>query len=198
VLIGIDFDNTIVCYDRLFRAVAVERGLIPTTVPASKQAVRDWLRQSGRESDWTELQGIVYGSRMADADMFPGVQSFFRRCRRADVPARIISHRSRFPYRGEPHDLHAAARKWLAASGIDIEPGEAFFELTIGEKLTRIAEQGCTHFVDDLPELFAEPAFCVGVERILFDPNAAHLCSTSCQRFATWADIENYLLSGAA
>ena len=34
--VGIDFDNTIVCYDRLFRRLAVERGLIDAGVPAAK------------------------------------------------------------------------------------------------------------------------------------------------------------------
>jgi len=42
--IGIDFDNTIVCYDQIFHEAAVERDLIQPNLPASKQVVRDALR----------------------------------------------------------------------------------------------------------------------------------------------------------
>ena len=52
--IGVDFDNTIVCYDRLFHRLARERGLIPETVPQTKGAVRDYLRSIDREDDWTK------------------------------------------------------------------------------------------------------------------------------------------------
>jgi len=44
VRIGIDFDNTIVSYDTLFHRVALERGLIPISVPANKISVREYLR----------------------------------------------------------------------------------------------------------------------------------------------------------
>jgi len=51
MVLGVDFDNTIVRYDDLFHRVAVERGLVPATVPARKNDVRDFLRQQGRERD---------------------------------------------------------------------------------------------------------------------------------------------------
>ncbi len=39
MLVGLDFDNTIVCYDRLFHRLASERGFITEAVPATKGAV---------------------------------------------------------------------------------------------------------------------------------------------------------------
>ena len=81
-MIGVDFDNTIVCYDDVFGRVAIERGLVPAAVASSKTAVRDHLRAIGQEDRWTELQGIIYGPRMVDAPMFPGVAEFFARSRR--------------------------------------------------------------------------------------------------------------------
>ena len=62
--IGIDFDNTIVSYDALFHKVAREQGVVPPNTPANKLAVRDYLRQIGKEDLWTEMQGYVYGERM--------------------------------------------------------------------------------------------------------------------------------------
>ena len=50
MIVGVDFDNTIVAYDALFHRVASERGLIPATVAATKIAVRDALRASGQEA----------------------------------------------------------------------------------------------------------------------------------------------------
>ena len=59
--IGIDFDNTIACYDGVFHAVAVERGLDPAEPrPRQEQRPRPPARQ-GREDDFTVLQGYVYG-----------------------------------------------------------------------------------------------------------------------------------------
>ncbi|MCH8872612.1 haloacid dehalogenase-like hydrolase, partial [candidate division KSB1 bacterium] len=71
-----DFDNTIVSYDHVFHMVAVDHGLIDPAVPASKVAIRDHMRRTGNEDAWTELQGYVYGKRMADASAFPGVVEF--------------------------------------------------------------------------------------------------------------------------
>jgi len=59
--IGIDFDNTIACYDGVFHAAALERGLIPADIGRDKNSVRDHLNGAGRNDDFTELQGYVYG-----------------------------------------------------------------------------------------------------------------------------------------
>ena len=77
--IGIDFDNTIACYDQLFHRMALEKGLIPADLPEGKSQVRDYLRHGGKEDAWTELQGHVYGARMGEAPPFPGVIEFFVR-----------------------------------------------------------------------------------------------------------------------
>jgi len=191
-MIGIDFDNTIVCYDDVFARVAVELGLVPPEFATSKTAIRDHLRAAGQEDRWTELQGTIYGPRMPDAPPFPGVREFFQACRAAGVPVAIVSHRTRFPYLGERHDLHAAARDWLARhgfhdpAGIGLPVERVFFEETKEAKLARIAEVGCTHFIDDLPELLAHPLFPQDVRRILFDPQAAAPLPPDTSRLSAW------------
>ena len=107
--VGVDFDNTIVCYDDVFHRVAVEWGLIPAEIAASKGAVRDYLRAEGREDTWIEVQGYVYGNRFREAPPFPGVTEFFNRCEEQAVPISIISHRTRYPFAGPRYDLHEAA-----------------------------------------------------------------------------------------
>ena len=192
--IGVDFDNTIVCYDALFHRVALEQNLIPADLPVNKSEVRNHLRRLGREPLWTEMQGYVYGARMAEAAPFPGVIEFFQECRRAGIPVSIISHKTLQPFLGERHDLHQAARQWLEQQGffdpakIGLPRDEVFFELTKEAKLQRIAQCGCDCFIDDLPELLAEPAF-PKIERILFDPADLYEAETQFFRARSWADI---------
>jgi len=202
-VIGIDFDNTIVCYDDVFQAIAVEQGLVPPHAATSKTAIRDHLRAIGQEDRWTELQGTIYGPRMMDARPFPGVVEFFAACRAAGVPVAIVSHRTRFPYLGERHDLHAAARDWLARhgfhdpAGIGLPVERVFFEETKEAKLARIAEVGCTHFIDDLPELLAHPLFPADVRRILFDPHGQHASPAGIDIAPSWPHLRNILVGTA-
>ena len=108
--IGVDFDNTIVCYDDLFHRLALERGLIHPSVPRDKTAVRDHVRENGQEDAWIEMQGHVYGDRMSEAVAFPGVEDFFETCAARDIETFIVSHKTRYPNRGGSADLHEAAR----------------------------------------------------------------------------------------
>src|SRR5437762_14376029 len=107
--IGVDFDNTIVCYDEVFHRIALAEALIPADLPRDKMAVRNHLRATGREDRWTAMQGLVYGERMAEAQPFPGAREFFSACAEKLVRVAIISHRTRQPIVGNPCDLHAAA-----------------------------------------------------------------------------------------
>ncbi|MGV8996290.1 MAG: hypothetical protein ACOH12_05040 [Parvibaculaceae bacterium] len=196
--IGIDFDNTIVSYDALFSKVAREAGLVPDTLPATKLAVRDHLRTIGREDDWTEMQGTVYGSRMAEAIAYPGAFAFMRAARDEGHDLFIVSHKTRYPFRGVQYDLHIAARTWVEASMRDaqgelIAPTHAFFELTKEEKLGRVGALECDCFIDDLPEILLAAYFPSGVAPILFDPDDIHTDQSSLLRLSSWADIARHL-----
>jgi hypothetical protein len=198
--LGIDFDNTIVCYDALFHRVALEGGWIPADLPVNKTDVRNHLRATGREPIWTEMQGRVYGARMSEASPYHGVKEFFLACRRAELPVCIISHKTRHPFLGEPHDLHQAALDWLRQEGffddggIGLTRDRVFFELTKASKLERIAACQCTHFIDDLPEFLGEAAFPAGVERLLFDPNQLYGEERRFERHHSWVALRERLV----
>ncbi|MFN0313426.1 MAG: haloacid dehalogenase-like hydrolase [Burkholderiales bacterium] len=178
--IGVDFDNTIVCYDRVFHRAAVEQGLIPPETAADKNSVRDYLRAQGGEEHWIALQGEVYGKRMLEADPFPGFLAFAKAAQAAGAALLIVSHKTRIPFKGPAWDLHQAARDWIAAhlGNAMVPPENVFFELTKDAKLGRIAQCGCTHFIDDLPEILTAPAFPAGTRGLLFDP-AGHFAGDS-------------------
>lgn len=196
--LGVDFDNTIVCYDQLFHRVALEKGFIHKELTATKASVRNFLRETDRERAWIELQGYVYGDRMDEAEPFPGVLDFFSRCRQLDVVTCIISHKTRFPFEGPSYDLHEAARRWLRKHGLDGQdfnpPDFIYFELTKEAKLDRIARLGCTHFIDDLPEFLSVADFPQGIIRILFDPGVSYFSECRFMRAESWREIQERLL----
>ncbi|MDD5656740.1 MAG: aminoglycoside phosphotransferase family protein [Elusimicrobia bacterium] len=200
MIIGVDFDNTIVCYDRLFHGVALRRGLIPEGVPAAKEAVRDYLRRAGGERAWIGLQGRVYGPEMRRAPAFPGALAFLRRCRFLGIPVRIISHRTRRPFAGPLYDLHRWARLWLRRHGVfdrrrlGLRPGDVRLLPTKAAKLAAIRRHGCTHFVDDLPEFLRHPDFPSGVRRILFDPQCGAARRGPWRRVGGWREAQAALL----
>lgn len=181
--IGLDFDNTIVSYDALFHRIALEQGVVPAATPANKVAVRDHLRSVGQEERWTLMQGEVYGARMDEAVTYPGVIEFLLHAGGAGHELFIVSHKTKHPFLGPAHDLHAASRRWLEhnllAQGRPlIAPGNVYFELTRDEKLARIAQLECDVFVDDLPEVLLATGFPSSTTGILFDPEGNHGSAT--------------------
>jgi hypothetical protein len=193
--IGIDFDNTIACYDGVFHAAALEKGLIPADLSRDKNSVRDHLNGSGRKDDFTELQGYVYGSRMELVSPYPGFAEFVAAASGTGHTLFIVSHKTKHPILGPRHDMHAAARAFLAARRLmganlnQINPTSVFFELTKEEKVARAAELRCEIFIDDLPEILAMPGFPSGMRRILFDPQSQFDGCTGFERRTSWAAI---------
>ena len=202
-VIGVDFDNTIVCYDRLFYQSAVELDLISPEVTATKQQVRNHLCRAGRGNDWTELQGYVYGYRIREAELFPGVDDFFRCCVECGISTCIISHKTRHPVAGHHYDLHESAMSWLDAVGfldvgnVGLSPAQVFFEPTKERKLGRIADMRCDYFVDDLPELLLDPEFPGRVKRILFDPARHHSEFNGLEIADSWKSIKTVIFKPA-
>lgn len=198
--IGIDFDNTIACYDGVFRKAALEHGLVPETIGYSKNAVRDHLRAQGRDPVFTELQGYVYGARMDLAALYPGVKDFIASATKAGHELFLVSHKTRLPFAGPAYDLHEAARGFLLTNGLvgaDAFPaGNVHFELTKEAKVARASSIGCDVFVDDLPEILALPGWPARMRAVLFDPEQQHATSTL-ERHATWASIGQALLGTA-
>ena len=97
------------------------------------------------------------------------------------IPINIISHKTRVPYLGAKVDLHAAAKNWLTinhffdTNGLNLKENQIYFEVTKEEKIDRIMANGCTHYVDDLPEILE--MIPKGIQKILFSPNSRAVCS---------------------
>ena len=112
-ILGLDFDNTLVEYDELFYEAALENKLVPSDIQKNKTAVRDYLRSVGRETDFTLLQGEVYGRKILDAKPTKGLIEALIQIRELDIPMILVSHKTRTPIKGPAYDLHKAARDWM-------------------------------------------------------------------------------------
>ena len=199
--IGVDFDNTLISYDKLIHAIALERGLIRPDTHKNKKTIRDAIRQlPDGEAEWQRLQAILYGPRMEEATLARGVRAFFDLGKRRQARVYIISHKTEYAAYGEIRtNLRVAALDWMQrhdffkADGLRISPQDVFFTSTRPEKIARIKQLRCTHFIDDLEETFIEDSFPTGVERILYIPLATDLPSGGVRSFSTWKDISQYV-----
>ena len=194
MLIGLDFDNTIVCYDKAIAQLAEELFELPEEVPRTKLGLRDHLRASAREPEWTAFQGELYGPGMRYAQPFKGAVETMMQLVTAGHELVIVSHRSRRPYAGEPHELHSAARNWVAevlqSAGLFTgDNGNVNFFETRKEKVARIAELGCTAFLDDLPEVLGDPGFPSSVTGILFDPSGGTPAAEGQRCISAWPEL---------
>jgi hypothetical protein len=195
--IGIDFDNTIVGYDRVFLDTAVREGLLGRDFAGDKQAIRDAIRLlPDGELAWQRLQGIVYGRGIVEAAMFEGVDRFLRRCRDEGHVVFVVSHKTEYGhFDRERTNLRAAAIDWMqrhgffVADGYGLSADNVFFEASRTDKLDRIARIGCTHFIDDLEEVLSDPGF-PPINRILFSIHGGAGAGSLFPTCATWSQIE--------
>lgn len=196
--IGLDFDNTIIQYDEVFRQAAGQRGLISPGFPGSKQQVRDAIRRlPDGELRWQALQGYVYGKGIEGAVLFPGVADFLRRARAQGDTVLIVSHKTEHGhFDPDKINLRGAAMGWMEAQGFftdqgfSMTPGNVHFASSRSEKLGRIADLKCDVFVDDLEEVLEDPGFPGGVRRILFSSQGATTNDVPYHVCRDWRSVE--------
>ena len=201
MIIGIDFDNTIISYERLFSQIAETSNLVPKEHCQSKNYIRNYLRKIGQEDKWTELQGIVYGKEILQAKPYSGVIDFLIKAVKKNISVFIISHKTKYSKKGVKYDLHKSALDWLhynsffsKETGLTIN--NVFFNPTREEKIQKIMNLKCDSFIDDLPEIFNDLSFPNNVEKILFDPVGNYsIDDKKYSLLKSWNDISEYIVS---
>ena len=179
--IGIDLDNTIACYDKAFSVVAHELGFTDLMIFLTKSQVKELvLARPGGDLDWQRLQGQVYGKYIHLATVFPGFVEFVCRSKLNGHSVFVVSHKSEYGHFDNTRvNLRDAALSWMTqhriigSDGTALLKSEIFFASTRREKLYRIRTLECTHFIDDLEEVLADPFFPEWTERILFLPDCS-------------------------
>ena len=176
MLVGLDFDNTIANYDSLFREIGLELNIISQDWKGNKKDLRNLILTNPEgEEIWMKIQGKVYGEYMHRAKLTPGVANFLLQCKAKKIEVCIISHKTEYGHYDKKNiSLRKEATKWMFEKNLfdnsftSLSKNNVFFENTRKEKVTRISKIGCSHFVDDLPEVFEEPNFPKNTKKILF------------------------------
>jgi hypothetical protein len=178
MLIGLDFDNTLIHYGRVFRELAIERGLAPESIAADKGAVRAHVWEWFSDIEWQQLQAAVYGAGIGRGQFMPGAPEFIRLCRTKGVALCVVSHKSEFASIDPGGvSLRRSAMGWMdsqgfflpvVSGGFGFAVADVYFESRRADKIARINALGCDVFVDDLPEVLEHPDLHSGVRRILF------------------------------
>lgn len=201
--IGIDLDNTIICYDRIFHKIAVERGLITEAFTPEKQTIRDHIRTlPDGETAWTALQAEVYGPRLSDAEAFPDVFDVMRKWHGQGHELFIVSHKTRYAAADieETCDLRLAALEWLSNNRIvdhaqaPVPAGNVYFEDARPAKCRRIGTLGCEVFIDDLTEVFLEDTYPHHVRGILFQADKVPGLPDTLVTAASWRDVADAVI----
>ena len=198
-MIGVDFDNTIVRYDDVMHREARSRGLIDPSTVSSKRAIRDQIRRlPGGEWEWQHLQAIVYGPEIHEASLATGVEAFFLACLEHDIRVVIISHKTTYASVDETQtNLRVAALEWMRQrrvfdrDGFGLSSADVYFASSRQEKIAWISRLGCTAFIDDLEETFAEPGFPSDVDKILYAPHGPVSTLPAVKTVASWQEIRD-------
>lgn len=121
------------------------------------------------------MQALVYGPRIGEAAPAPGSAEFLEECTRNGLKVNIVSHKTEFAnYDETGTNLRCAAMSWLEQHRFFDSPSyglsrdDVYFESTRKDKLDRIRQLGCTHFIDDLEETFLEESFPPRVLKLLY------------------------------
>lgn len=175
--IGIDFDNTLISYDEVFRKAAREKGCPITTGASSKTQLKKFL-QSKKSGNliWSRLQGEIYGERIPEAALSPGALEFIKAAITGGSTIHIISHKTSYASIGEPIDLHQKAKQFIAERILAKLPSgdqgslHCHFCPTLDEKWRTIQAMNCCWFVDDLDWFLRDERFPKSTRRIHFRP----------------------------
>ena len=198
--IGIDIDNTIICYDRVFAAVAISRGYSVHS-NASKTEVKKWFHERDMHQAFTHLQGEVYGKFIDLANLFDGVLAFIEFAKKSGCHLFLVSHKTRYPLVGEKVDLHKSARNFLIdnnviskCGGVGVPPNNVFFESSLNRKINRISTLNLDFFIDDLLQVFEHLNFPKTTNFVHFSQDLVkNVPNGKVSTFQNWKEILPFL-----
>ncbi len=201
MIIGIDFDNTIIIYDKVFYNVALKLNFIDKNCPQNKFLIREDIRKlKDGEIKWRKVQALVYGKYIYHAEIARGFHDFINECRKLKIKIYIVSHKTKFAsLDNKLINLHEPALNWLKQKGffyyLGFKNSDVFFVETRKDKIDKIKNLECDIFVDDLIEVFLEPEFPQRIIKILYNPfkiNYNYNCKNIIN-FSHWDDIRKFV-----
>ena len=148
--VGIDLDNTIINYSKVFLKICNKYNL-KINKENPKVKLKTYLRKNISERKWTETQGKVYGKEILNANIFQNFNSFIRFAKKNNIDITIISHKSKYPILGKKINLHLKALQFFKKINLKlIKNQNIYFENSLKNKIEKIRECECDYFIDDL------------------------------------------------
>lgn len=178
-VIGIDFDNTLVCYNQPIRLKLQELGLDEKSDHSPKNELKQHLIEGGGNLAWTLFQGELYGREIEKAQPAEGATQAINTLLHSGYDVRIISHRSLFSALGPAYPLHQAAIRFLETRILpEIEPAlrdrlSYRFCPSLEKKISEIRDANCHAFIDDLSSVLTHPNFPKNTHRIHYSNSSS-------------------------
>ena len=170
-VIGIDFDNTIINYDKVFYSLALKKKIIRKNILIEKEAIKNYLIQNNFYNEWISLQGEVYSKHVlmgkTNSFFIPVLKKLLKK-----YELHIISHKTLYPVIGEKINLRDQALKWIEKkiiSKVNFKRENIHFASTQNEKIKIIKIKKCNIFIDDLEDILVHNKFPKKCKKILFN-----------------------------
>ena len=167
MLIGIDFDNTIACYDKVFRKVAKNQKIVNKNWIGKKTDLKKLiLKSKGGKELWMKIQGMVYGQYMKNAEIMDGFENFLTISKHLNIDICIISHKTKYGHFDKKKiEFRKEALKWIKKNKI-LDANKVYFADTREEKISLINDLNCDIFIDDLIEVLDHDNLDKNIRRI--------------------------------
>ena len=197
MIIGLDFDNTIVCYDNAFKVMASSHLDLPDHISRNKASIKDYLIKTNRSEEWTLFQGLLYSEGLQYAQAFTGAVDVLQELVDMGCTLIVISHKTKNPIAGPAFDLHKAAKNWIAkflcSKGLLTGENDIILCPTKELKLREIKLRKCDIFLDDLDEILSHPQFPAATQGVLYNPGMRE-SSRQFPAVSSWNDFKNFII----
>lgn len=174
---GFDLDNTLIDYSNAVQEYCLNEGL-------NECKTLDSLRTLLRRSDtsgrlWQLAQGWLYTDGLSYARIGQGAVELCEFLKNSNIELMIVSHKTTHtPDFCGQKPLREIATKWINSSELaDYFLGneQIYYEATRASKVERIQKLELNYFVDDLIEVFQEPAYPKAVTSFLLSETGSEL-----------------------
>ena len=174
---GFDLDNTLIDYSVAVQMYCLNEGLIECK---TLDSLRTLLRRSDTTGRlWQLAQGWLYTDGLSYARTGQGAVELCEFLKNSDMELMIVSHKTTHtPDFCGQKPLREIATKWINSSELaDYFLGneQIYYEATRASKVERIQKLEFNYFVDDLVEVFQEPAYPKAVTSFLLSHTGSEL-----------------------
>ena len=189
MIIGFDFDNTIIDYSKAFKFL-INKKIKKKGLNLNKDTLKNFLIKNKKENEWTVIQGEVYGKYIIEAKLYKGFIKLFKYLLKKNIKIFIVSHKTKYPYLGEKINLRKAATKWIQKNiinrnkNLNFSMKNVYFENSLEKKINRIVNLKCDIFIDDLPQILN--LLPKNVDKFLFNPTAKKIFKKNYKTINSW------------